>query len=307
MSARTRAYLMMIATTAMWGVAGPIIKSTLDHFDVVTFLLYRFLLTSMILIPILVITSKNVLHLLHELTPRQWLFFILSSFVGSTLQLGLLFWGYTLTSSFEGTLISSTAPVFVTLTGYIFLHERVTLRERWGLGVAFLGSLIIVLEPILKSGANFTLTNVQGNFLILLATFSVALHALLIKTNLRTRLSPFLMTTTMFFVGFISISPIAFIFSSPLKITTNFTSAPLAAHLGVFYMAIFSGALAYWFYHKAQKTIEISEANLFHYLTPLFAAPLSFLWLKEPASTFMFIGIVITIIGVAIAEIKKFK
>jgi drug/metabolite transporter (DMT)-like permease len=69
-------------------------------------------------------------------------------------------------------------------------------------------------------------------------------------------------------------------------------------------MAVFSGALAYFLYTKAQKTIEISEANLFTYLSPFFAAPLAFFWLHESVTPFLIVGSAVTASGILIAELK---
>ncbi|MDP3994763.1 MAG: EamA family transporter, partial [bacterium] len=76
-------------------------------------------------------------------------------------------------------------------------------------------------------------------------------------------------------------------------------------HLGVLFMALISGNLAYSLWIKGQKTIEIGEAALFNYLYPVFAIPLAILWLKETVTIPFVIGAIIIVIGVFIAEIKK--
>ena len=88
-------------------------------------------------------------------------------------------------------------------------------------------------------------------------------------------------------------------------IVTQIVSTPSNYHLGVLYMAIISGTLAFWLFNKAQKSIEIGEQSLFAYLYPIFSLPLAVLWLGEKISTIHIIGGVIIIIGVVIAEIKK--
>jgi drug/metabolite transporter (DMT)-like permease len=70
-------------------------------------------------------------------------------------------------------------------------------------------------------------------------------------------------------------------------------------------MAVFSGNIAYFLWHKAQKTIEVSEAGLFTYLQPIFAIPLAVLWLQETVSLPLLVGGVVTATGVFIAEYKK--
>ena len=112
----------------------------------------------------------------------------------------------------------------------------------------------------------------------------------------------------MFLLGFITLLPLALIQSGGVSSLINqLTNTPIKPHLGVWYMAILSGAVAYFLYQKAQKTIEASEATLFSYLSPLFAAPLAVFWLGETITPAFLIGGVIIAMGVFIAELKKKK
>lgn len=82
-------------------------------------------------------------------------------------------------------------------------------------------------------------------------------------------------------------------------------SVSLSAHLAVVYMALFSGALAYFLYQRAQKTIEASEASVFNYLPPIVTAPVATLWLHEKITIPYIIGSVVIAIGVFLAEWKR--
>ncbi len=96
------------------------------------------------------------------------------------------------------------------------------------------------------------------------------------------------MTMYTFFVGFVTLLPLAIIQAgSFFKLATLIIKTPIQAHLGVVYMALLSGSLAYFLYQKAQKTIEASEATLFMYLSPLFAVPLAVFWLGEELPLFI--------------------
>ena len=75
--------------------------------------------------------------------------------------------------------------------------------------------------------------------------------------------------------------------------------------LGVIYMALISGTLAYSLWVRGQKTIEISEAGIFSYLTPIYAAPIAIIWLGESITTPFIIGSILIATGVVIAEYKR--
>ena len=75
--------------------------------------------------------------------------------------------------------------------------------------------------------------------------------------------------------------------------------------MGVWYMALISGSLAYYLYVKAQRSIEVSEAILFNYLQPVFSIPLALFWLGEKITPAFLLGALIIALGVIIAEYKK--
>ena len=115
-----------------------------------------------------------------------------------------------------------------------------------------------------------------------------------------------LMTTYMFVLGFVTTLPFAIIETKGiLNLLLMISLAPLKAHLGVWYMAVISGSLAYFLYQEGQKKIEASEATLFGYLSPLFAAPLAIFWLKEQVTLPFIVGTAIVILGVFVAEYRK--
>ncbi|MEK9201013.1 MAG: DMT family transporter, partial [Patescibacteria group bacterium] len=124
------------------------------------------------------------------------------------------------------------------------------------------------------------------------------------KKLLRHHLSPLLQTTISFFLGFLAVSLILFTTKPTYLVYQQLTTNNLQPHMGVIYMALLSGALAYYLYRKAQKSIETSEADTFVYLQPLFGTPLAYFWLKEPITLPFIIGAIIIAIGVFLVERK---
>ncbi|MFI5241317.1 MAG: EamA family transporter, partial [Microgenomates group bacterium] len=76
-------------------------------------------------------------------------------------------------------------------------------------------------------------------------------------------------------------------------------------HLGVLYMALISGTLAFTLLNMGQKTIELSEAAIFMYLYPIFSGILAIIVLGDKMTPVIILSAIITFIGVAIAEVKK--
>lgn len=304
MSHRTKAYLMLLASVAIWGIAGVVIKNTLAYFDPVVFLTYRFLITSSVLIPILFVAHKHTLQSLVELSAKQWILMTIAGLLGTTIQLLLLFSGLRMTTAIDGVLISSTSPIFSAIAASIFLKDHVTKREKIGLAIATIGSIVTVIQPILATGRIFS-GNTLGNLLVLAGNFSWVAYILLAKTQLRHHQSPIFITTFNFFVGFISMFFVLIFTTSPAKIYSQLSTHNFSAHLGVAYMALISGALAYFLFHKAERSIEASEADVFLYLQPVFATPLAIFWLGEPLTIHFLISAALIALGVTIAGNKS--
>jgi len=297
---RLKSYFYLLIVSAIWGVAGPVIKYTLGYFPPYTFLFYRFLMMVAILIPLAIVSkSKFPKH------PKAIFFLIMASILGSTINLGLLFWGINYSTVLDQSIISATAPVLIIMAGVKYLHDHVTKREKIGTTIAILGTLFVIIQPYFESLSSYQ-TNILGNILVFASNLAWVGTIIFSKLALRENVSPTTITATNFAVGLVSIAPFALKEAgSSNNLLLAIKSAPIAGHLGVIYMALLSGIFAYILFQKAQKSIEVSEASLFTYLQPIFAIPVAILWLGEKVTPQFILGSVVVAIGVAIAETKK--
>lgn len=296
---RKRAYLELLLVAIIWGFAGPIIKYTLDGFSTPVFLTYRFLISSLIAVPFFIFGISKI-----PKDPKIFWFTVLSCFLGTTVSLLLLFWGTEKTSSIDMNLISAIAPITIAVAGVFFLNEHVTKRESFGILIALTGTLIAIIEPTFKTNDGYSA--LIGNTLVFASVLVGTANIIMSKIILRKEVDPFTITNISFIVGFVTIAPLALksILDSNFRVITD---VPISYHLGVFYMALISGTLAYSLWYKSLKSIETSEAGLFSYMYPIFGIPLSILWLKESITPTFIAGSAIVVLGVILAEWKKAK
>lgn len=296
-SLRKRAYLELLAVAAIWGMAAPIIKFTLGGFSPSVFVAYRFFISAVVALIMFAVTGIKF--------PKNkkvfWLT-VLNGFLLTTVSIGLLFLGTNKTTSIESNLISAISPILIAVSGVFFLKEHVTGRESTGMLIALSGTLVTIIGPALNSKGG--LGNLTGNLLVLASVMVSAATAILAKKILRDDVDALFATNISFIVGFITSLPFAMgqLSGSGLALITG---VPFRYHLGVLYMALLSGNLAYFLWHKAEKSIEVGEVNLINYLYPIFGAPLSVLWLKESVDIPFIVGCALIASGVALAQIKK--
>jgi len=282
---RSFAYLILLLNTALWGFSAPIIKYSFQYISPSVFLLYRYLFASIIFLPIfLIYRSQTKTRVNHFQT-------FIVALLGTPFCLLPLFYGLNQTTSVEASILESTSPIFTVLLCYLFLKETIKPKERKGLIIAVVGTIIIALEPLIANTNHFNLS-VQGNILIILSNIIWTLFVLLSK---KFKTNPVYLTFYSFFVSI----PFFYFISTSNEITLLLN--PLALP-GILYMAIGGSIIGFWAYQEGQKRIEASEAAVFTYLKPAFALPLSILWLKESFSLIALMATILIIIGVTISE-----
>ncbi len=296
--ARKRVYIELLIVAVIWGSAGPIIKYTLEGFSSAVFLTYRFFISAIVAFAIFAFTGIKF-----PKKPKILAITLLNGFLLSTVSIGLLFLGIDKTTSINSNLISAASPIVIAVAGVFFLKEHITKRESVGILIALMGTLITIVEPILKLNNGFG--GLEGNLLVLASVMVGAVTAIFAKIILRDNVDAVFATNISFIIGFITMLPIVFAVNSGKNIISEILTTPVRYHLGVFYMALLSGTLAYFLWHKAEKTIEIGEVNLISYLYPLFGAPLSVFWLGEKIGTPFIVGGLLIAAGVTLAQVKK--
>lgn len=300
MNRRTTAYVYLLLVSLIWGAASPVVKHTLQWFNPWLFLTYRFFVSTLIAFPYLKAAGIK--------SPKkpsiQWLV-LLTGIISAPLSLFLFFEALNKTTALSGSLITASGPLFLILGGMVFFHDRITRNEKLGIGVAILGTILTVVGPLIMNGHSDTLGRFEGNGLMLLAVITDIVGALMSKEVVKQGVAPTLVAQVQFVIGFAIFLPILFFMQSPETVWQLVISAPLEAHLGVMFMAVLSGTVAYTLRNVAVKSIEVSESALYSYLQPLWAAILAVLWLHESITPSYLIGGIIIAVGVLIAESRS--
>jgi len=299
---RNRAYVYILASVAIWGAASSVIKYTLDGIDPLPFLAYRFIISGII---------SGAIFLFKFSEGKKFRQFranigmvTLYGIISVPIALGSLFVGIDRSTVLDMTVISFLGPLMIALGAYFMFRERITKRERKGIKIVLAGAFIGTVLPVFFQDNQIRLT---GNLFLILFLLTDTLSVLIAKKLVKDRVKSENLTNFAFILGTLTIIPIVLWKIGMSDFWQIVSGLDLKYHLGVWYMAIISGNLAYFLYTRAQKTIEASEAVLFRYLQPIFAVPLAVFWLGETISISFIVGISIVIAGVCIAEYKPKK
>lgn len=297
---RLRSYIYLILVALIWGAAAPIIKFTLEGIDPLPFMSYRLAIASVFSLIFFIVKIKRgkKFKRLRAHLPLA----ITYGFLAVPLSLGFLFLALDKTTVLDLTLTGVIAPMIVMAGGALFYRDHITHKEKVGISIVLLGVILNSIYPLLSGGSDIILT---GNFLLILYLLADSGSILLSKQAVRYKIQSSNLTNLAFIVGALTLIPLTIVIYGGQNLLNSLLNLPFKYHLGVWYMALMSGNLAYYLFVRGQRSIEVSEAVLFGYLQPLFTIPLAVFWLGETLRTSFILGAVIIAIGLFVAEYKR--
>lgn len=317
-----KGYVFILITTIIWASAGPIIKYTLDYMPPLTFLFLRFLIACAILLPYTIYEIQKV-----KVNPKDYFNFLLLGIFSQT-SLALIFIALKYSTSIDNAVIGILGSILSVAAGSYFYKDKVNSYTKKGLLLASVGTLVVVLEPILNDGNDTKISErLFGNFLLLLYNVAWVAYVVWSKMSMGERSKllkktlsfvhlkpmtknypPTLITALTMFVGLFTIAPLSIVeMFGGFGNTQYFNIFEISRQsmLGILYMALLSSLGAYILYQKALEYVKITDMAFFHYLSPLFTFPVAYLILGETPNQFVILGAFLIAIGVYIAEVRN--
>jgi drug/metabolite transporter (DMT)-like permease len=204
------AYILIIVTIAIWGIATPVIKATVSYVPPLTFLWIRFLISTLICLPFAVWYYKH-----YHLNKFRIKTILISSLIGFVFGLSFIFVGIEMSSAIEASLISSISPILVSVMSYFILKELITKKQIEGTLIAFVGAIILILSPIFEGKSIFNGGRVIliGNIIFIIGVFFDALYSIYLKKYITKDkiITPFMHIVFAFLFAAIVFTPIAII------------------------------------------------------------------------------------------------
>lgn len=284
-----------LTNVLFWGIAPSIIKYGLDVVSPQVFLYYRFLIAVIISTPFAYLMRKSFS------SANSFKHILRLIFIGifSTLNLGILFFGLTFTTSSAASVITTSVPLFVILGSALFLKENITKKEVIGAAVAMIGTLIIIASTPAQSHAS---NPVLGNAIVFFYNMIWTTGILLMKKYAKTY-SPFVFGYTGWVIGLVAFGITSLVTHPEYVLHPLLVISVSQAFLPIFYMALFGSVIAFTAYQIAQKHLPASQVSIFTYLQTVISVPVSVMWLKETLGTSFALGAVLIIAGVVVAEV----
>ena len=281
------------ALTAMlfWGMSFVWTTKLLVHFQPVTIIFIRLLISSAFLFLLMILSGR------FETIKKQDLWLL----IGSALFNPFLYFlgenfGVKFTSATISSVIIATIPVFTPVLGWLTFRERISKLNIFGIFISFSGvTIMLVTRDLSFSGDG------KGVLALFGAVISALVFSVFLK-KLTLKYSPVTLVAWQNIIGAFMFLPLFMIFERKDLTAVSFTFNTLSSFL---FLSIFASSLAFVFFAKTVKEIGISKANIYSNLIPVFTAFFSYFLLSEPFTLQKVAGIIIVISGVYLSERNK--
>jgi len=252
---------LLILLSLIWGSSFILIKRGLEIFSPGEVGAYRIVAAATFLLPLSIPRVRN-------LSRKQILNLLIVGLIGSFIPAFLFAKAQTQLSSSLTGVLNALTPLFVVVIGALFFSSKITLRNGIGLGIAFIGVLVLVT---VKEGAEFGAfesINAYALFVIL-ACVCYGFNLNLIKYRFE-KLKPIEISA----ISLLVILPLALIY---LMAGTNFSykvvhvKGAMEALGYLTLLGVFGTALALILFNIMVKKVSPVFASSVTYLIPIVA------------------------------------
>ena len=286
--ARASAHLGMLLTTLIWGGNFTISKLALREIPPLPFTAIRFLVGSVVF-----------LFLLWRLGRLRWppaglgWPLIILGVIGNTLYQLCFIEGLFRTSATDASLILASLPTIVTVSAALLGLEQTTARQRWGVLLATVGVVAIVLRNGVGPGGG----DLVGDLLMLAATGCWTIYSLGLR-RISGSMPALELTAWTLFTG----TPGLLLLGVPGMAALDWGGVSVPGWIAVAYAALLSLTAAYFLWSRSIQALGAGRTAIYSCGVPLVAATVALFLLGEAPTVAHAIGATLIIAGVLLSN-----
>ncbi len=254
-----RAYLPALFSAIFWAtnfVFAPALVAAIGPIQLTG---ARWIIALLLLIPLALIIEKPRLSLVLS----EWKLHLVQSLLGYSGYAMLLYFALTTTSPVTAAVLVALNPAAIAVAARYVLGERITTTGKIGIGISFIGALVVVLG----SGVDGDISFKTGDALLLLATVLWTIYSM-IAPKLTT--PPVTATATQAAISSLIMLPIMGI--DIALGNTGWMALDTTTWVGVFWVGLIPSAAAYFLWNMSAETIGATRTGSSINLIPVFTA-----------------------------------
>lgn len=227
----------------------------------------------------------------------DWKFIALGGMVGLFLFIYLFVMSLRYANPIDVSIIMTLPPMFVILINAIFRHSRPGTMELLGVGVSFVGAVIVILAGGTGSAGS---DNLLGDLLAVASSVCYALYLVFLEGPTR-RYRPVTLLRWVFLFAAVPAVILTIGFDHmPILHTTQ-----AAPWLEIGFILLCPTFLAYFLVQPAMRAIGSELVSLYQYLVPVFATVSAVLMGLDYLKAIQIVAMIIIIGGMALTNVGK--
>ena len=291
MNTTGKGHLMALFTIIVWGTTYISSKLLLADFHPVELLFFRMALA---VIALLIVYP----HRMKGTTFRKELYYAGAGLTGVTLYFLLENWALTYSFASNVGVIIAVAPMFTAfLARWVNKGEQIRPMFYVGFVVSMVGIILISFN-----GSQEFHLNPLGDFLALLAAVVWAIYSNLVKKIGNFGYHTIQNTRKIFLYGLIFLIPTLPFMEFRLDLK-RFLNPVYAAN--ILFLGLLASALCFVTWNQAVKILGAVKTSTYIYASPVVTVVTSMIILKEPLTTTAGIGVLLTMAGLVLSELRK--
>lgn len=277
-------------TIIIWGTTYISTKILLNGFSPIEILFFRFVIG--------IITLKMIYpYRLKIIDRKHELLFACAGLCGVTLYYLLENIALTFTLASNVGVISAIVPFFTAILTYLYLkNEPLRINFFIGFVVALIGIFLISFNGT----TNFQL-NPLGDLLAVAATLVWAMYSVLTRKISSYGYNTIQTTRRVFFYGILFMIPALLLFDFKLGLERFANPVYL---FNLIFLGLGASALCFVTWNFAIKRLGAIKTSIYIYLVPVITVMTAMIVLQEPMTWMATLGILLTLTGLFISEIK---
>ncbi len=286
--------ILTVIAAASWGTSFPIVFWGLYFLDPLTFVNFRFIVSSLVFLLIIMIWKEKYLDTFRYSLRNK---IILIMGVMNALAFLLQFVGQSLTTATKAALLINSNVIFVAIFSTYFLSEKFTLSKGVGVVSAFLGIALIITNGSFETLYQGTFV---GDLICFFAGIIWTFYIILNKKFASSGYNSIVFMATMMIYTSIPLQLIylgAILFGVNVSVTFSFEA--LAA---VLYTGLVNTVLAFLLWYEGLKYVEATTSSVYLLIEILVAAIISIIFLGEIITTYIALGGILLGIGIYLVE-----
>ncbi len=283
----------------LWGSAFPAVKNGYIMFNISSsdipskfvFAGYRFVIAGIVLLVITKSCGKKIF----DISIKNSFDLCFLGIIQTTIQYIFFYIGVSNTTGVKSSIMTSTAAFFsVILAHFVYANDKLSLRKITGCILGFIGVMIVNFSSDLL---NFSF-KFNGEGFLMIAAFVFAVGAIYAK-KLTKSMDVMVVTGYSLFIGGIMLMLLGIIFGGRVY---HFT---MDSSLLLMYLALLSSA-AFSLWNLLLKYNKVGPISVFNFLTPIFGAILSAIFLNENIFEYKnMVALVLVCIGIWMVNKEK--